>query len=125
MKFFYIYVDLHITDVSFHVVRCLLYPVVRLSNLDDEHAKTRVRTWSLEADREYLLIFDDLWGTADSAVELPEIDPDSRRWRLTAMINTAQLNLTAPTTFVVEDMYWIGEVNESMLTDFLTVPQTH
>ncbi len=56
---------------------------------------------------------------------MPKIDPDARRRRLTALINTAQLARTQPAVFVIEDAHWIDEVSESMLADFLTViPQT-
>jgi adenylate cyclase len=54
-----------------------------------------------------------------------QIDPDARRRRLTALINTASLTRTAPALYVIEDAHWIDEVSESMLADFLTViPQT-
>ena len=59
-------------------------------------------------------------------MELPKIDPDARRRRLTALINTAQLARTQPALFVVEDAHWIDEASESMLADFVAVvPQTH
>ena len=69
--------------------------------------------------------FDDLLGVADPEVELPKIDPDARRRRLTALINTASLAREAPAVYVIEDAHWIDEVSESMLAEFLTViPQT-
>ena len=71
------------------------------------------------------MLLDDLLGIADPDVELPKIDPDARRRRLTALINTAQLARDEPAVFVVEDVHWIDEVSESMLADFLAViPQT-
>ena len=58
-------------------------------------------------------------------MELPKIDPDARRRRLTALVNAASLSREAPAVYVVEDAHWIDEVSESMLADFLTViPQT-
>jgi predicted ATPase len=58
-------------------------------------------------------------------VELPKIDPDARRRRLTALVNAASLARTEPAVFVIEDAHWIDEVSESMLAEFLTViPQT-
>ena len=125
VEVFSTFCESHATDVPFHVVGRLLRAVARLSGLDDERARARVRAQSPEADPEDLLLLDDLLGIADPDVELPKIDPDARRRRLTAMINTAQLTLTAPAVFVVEDVHWIDEVSESMLTDFLAVtPQT-
>ena len=56
---------------------------------------------------------------------LPQIDPDARRRRLTALINTASLARTEPALYVIEDAHWIDAVSESMLADFLTViPRT-
>ena len=55
----------------------------------------------------------------------PQIDPDARRRRLTALINTASLARTEPALFIIEDAHWIDAVSESMLADFLTViPRT-
>ncbi len=56
---------------------------------------------------------------------LPKIDPDARRRRLTALINTASLARTESALYIIEDAHWIDEVSESMLADFLTViPRT-
>ena len=78
-----------------------------------------------DADPEDLLLFDDLLGIADPEVELPKIDPDARRRRLTALVNAASLARETPAVYVIEDAHWIDEVSESMLADFLTViPQT-
>ena len=53
------------------------------------------------------------------------IEPDARRRRLTALINAVTLSRTTPALFVIEDVHWIDEVSESMLTGFLTViPQS-
>ncbi len=78
-----------------------------------------------DADVQDLLLLDDLVGIADPEVELPKIDPDARRRRLTALLNSAQLDRAEPAVIVVEDAHWIDEVSESMLADFLAViPQT-
>ncbi|HTQ22637.1 cyclase, partial [Mycobacterium sp.] len=67
----------------------------------------------------------DLLGMADPEVPLPQINPDARRRRLTALINTASLARTRPALYVIEDAHWIDAVSESMLADFLAViPQT-
>ena len=56
---------------------------------------------------------------------LPQIDPDARRRRLTALVNAASLARETPALYVIEDAHWIDEVSESMLADFLAViPQT-
>ena len=78
-----------------------------------------------DADPEDLLFFDDLLGIADPEVELPTIDPDARRRRLTALVNAASLARQVPAVYVIEDAHWIDEVSESMIAEFLTViPQT-
>ena len=62
---------------------------------------------------------------ADPEVPLPQIDPDARRRRLTALINAASLARTEPALYIIEDAQWIDAVSESMLADFLTViPRT-
>ena len=78
-----------------------------------------------DADPEDLVLLDDLLGIADPEVPLPNIDPDARRRRLTALVNSAWLARDFPAVYVVEDAHWIDEVSESMVADFLTViPQT-
>ena len=52
---------------------------------------------------------------------LPAIDPDARRRRLTALINTMSLARTDPALFIIEDAHWIDAVSDSMIADFLTV----
>ena len=55
----------------------------------------------------------------------PPIDPDARRRRLIALINTTFLARTQPALFIIEDAHWIDAVSESMLADLLTViPRT-
>src|SRR4029077_6692811 len=74
-----------------------------------------------DADPQDLALLNDLLGIADPEVALPAIDPDARRRRLTALINTASLARTEPALFFIEDAQWIDEVSERMLADFLTV----
>jgi adenylate cyclase len=68
-----------------------------------------------------MLLLDDLLGIADPDVELPRIDPDARRRRLTALINTANLARTEPVVYVMEDVHWIDEVSELLMADVLAV----
>ena len=104
----------HATDIPFHVVARLLRSTGQLS------------AGVPDADPQDLLLLDDLLGLADSEVELPKIDPDARRRRLTTLINAAQLARAEAAIWVVEDVHWIDEASESMLADFLAViPQTH
>ena len=116
----------HTTDIPFHVVARLLRAATGVRGLDGPAARAQVRAPAPDADPEDLVLFDDLLGIADPDVELPKIDPDARRRRLTALVNAASLARRASTVYVIEDAHWIDEVSESMLADFVAViPQTH
>ena len=78
-------------------------------------------TYAPDADPQDLLLLDDLLGIADPDTALPQIDPDARRRRLTALVNATTLARTEPTLFIIEDAHWIDAVSESMLADFLAV----
>jgi adenylate cyclase len=115
----------HARDIPFHVVAPLLRAGLGVAELDDEAARAGVRAQVPDADPEDLLLLDDLLGIRDAAVGLPDIAPDARRRRLTALVNTISLARKTPGVYVVEDAHWIDEVSESMLADFLAViPQT-
>ena len=115
----------HATDVSFRVVARLLRTATGVEGVDAEAARAQVRAQVRDADPEDLALFEDLLGIADPEAQLPKIDPDARRRRLTALVNAASLARQAPALYVVEDAHWIDEASESMLAEFLTViPQT-
>ena len=115
----------HARDIPFHAVTRLLRAGTGVTDLDGPAARARVREQVPDADPQDLLLLDDLLGIADPEVPLPQIDPDARRRRLTALINAASLARSEPTLFIIEDAHWIDAVSESMLADFLTViPQT-
>jgi class 3 adenylate cyclase len=115
----------HASDIPFGVVTRLLRAANGIEDAADPAARARVRAGMRDADPEDLLLLDDLLGIADADVPLAQINPDARRRRLTALINTAWLARTAPALFIIEDAHWIDAVSESMLADFLTViPQT-
>jgi hypothetical protein len=113
------------SQVPFHAVARLLRAATGVDGLDPQAARDRVRDRVPDADREDLVLFDDLLGIADPNTPLPPIDPDARRRRLTALVNAASLAREAAAVYVVEDAHWIDEVSESMLAEFFTViPQT-
>src|SRR6185312_15761245 len=111
----------HAREIPFQVVTRMLRASIGVTYLDGVAARARVRAQLPDADPQDLLLLDDLLGIADPDVPLPQIDPDARRRRLTAMINAASLARTAPAMFVIEDVHWIDAVSESMLADFLAV----
>ncbi len=115
----------HTAEVPFYAVAQLLRAVTGVAGLDAEVARQRLRMLMPAADRQDLLLLDDLLGVAAGDVPLPPIDPDARRRRLTALINTAALARVQPVLFIIEDAHWMDTVSESMLADFLAVvPRT-
>ncbi len=67
------------------------------------------------------MLVDDLLGIGDPGVLPPDIGPDARRRRLTAVINAAALSSQEPAVCVIEDAHWIDAVSESMLSEFMAV----
>ncbi len=115
----------HASDIPFHVGEAAASRASAIEDLDGSAARTRVRELVPNADAQDLLLLDDLLGIADPDVSLPQIDPDARRRRLTALVNATTLARTEPALFIIEDAHWIDAVSESMLADFLTViPRT-
>jgi class 3 adenylate cyclase len=122
---FWAFCESHAGDIPFRVVAQLLRASTGVADLDGEAARARVHEQVPDADPQDLLLLDDLLGIADPEVPPPQIDPDARRRRLTALINAAALARTDPALFIIEDAQWIDAVSESMIADFLSVlPQT-
>ncbi|MBX9640394.1 MAG: AAA family ATPase, partial [Mycobacteriaceae bacterium] len=118
--------EAHSRDIAFHAVSNLLRAVCGIAEFSDVPARERVRSQFVDADEEDLRLLEDLLGIADRGAAMPDIDPDARRRRLTALVNRAQLTRSTPALYVIEDVHWIDEVSESMLTEFLSViPQSH
>ena len=125
LEVFWAFCESHARDVPFHAVTRLLRAGSGVAALQGQAARDRAREEVPDADPQDLLLLDDLLGIADPDVPLPEIDPDARRRRLTALINTASLARTDPALYIIEDAHWIDTVSDSMLADLLTViPQT-
>jgi class 3 adenylate cyclase len=125
VEMFTAYCESHTSQVPFHAVARLLRAATAVEGLDEQTARDRVRDGIPEADPQDVLLFDDMLGIADPDAPLPQIDPDARRRRLTALVNAASLARKTPVVYVIEDAHWIDEVSESMLADFFTViPQT-
>src|SRR5207248_2175985 len=75
----------HAGDIPFRVVAQLLRAALGVADLDGEAARAWVREQVPDADPQDLLLLDDLLGIADPDVPPPQIDPDARRRRLTAL----------------------------------------
>lgn len=121
VEVFTIYCESHTSDVPFHAVTGLLRAWLGLTYLGSAAARTRVRARIPHGEAEDLLLLDDLLGIRDPEAGLPNIDPDARRRRLTALIHSAWLAQTAAALFVVEDAHWIDRVSEAMVSEFVTV----
>ncbi len=119
------YCESHTRDIPFHVVGRLLRAATGADKLEAGAARVQIRAGLPDADSEDLLLFEDLLGVRDPAVALPDVAPDARRRRLTALLNSASMARTAPSVYVIEDAHWIDEPSESMFAEFLKViPQT-
>ena len=84
------------SQVPFHAVARLLRAITGIKGLDPQAERARIRAQFPDAEPEDLVLFEDLLGTADPDVELPKIDPDARRRRLTALVNAASLARERP-----------------------------
>jgi class 3 adenylate cyclase len=125
VEVFVTFCESHTSQIPFHAVARLLRAASGVEGLGGRAARDQLRDRVSDADPEDLVLFDDLLGIADPDVELPKIDPDARRRRLTALVNATSLARDTPALYIIEDVHWIDEVSESMLADFLTViPQT-
>jgi adenylate cyclase len=116
----------HTSQVPFQVISRLLRAATGVEGLDPPAARALIKAQFSDAEPEDVALFEDLLGISDPGAELPRIDPDARKRRLTAMVNSATLASQDPAVYVIEDAHWIDESSESLLADFLTVvPQTH
>jgi adenylate cyclase len=126
VRVFSTYCESHTSEVPFLVVARLLRVAFGVDGMSDHQARTLLRERVPAADDADRVLLDDMLGIRDPADELPDIAPDARRRRLTALVSVAALASTTPTVYVIEDAHWIDPVSESLLADFLTVvPQTH
>jgi len=121
VEVFAAYCESHARDIPFHTATSLLRTALGIDGLDDESARTRVEKRAPDADPQDLLLLEDLLGVRESGIELPAIDPDARRRRVTQLVNVISLARTTPAVYIVEDAHWIDEISELLLTDFLDV----
>jgi adenylate cyclase len=119
------YCESHTSEVPFLVLERLLRVAFGVDGLGEEQARALLRDRVPGADEADRVLLEDALGIRDLADMLPDIAPDARRRRLTALVKAAALARTSPCVYVIEDVHWIDPTSESMLTDFLTVaPQT-
>jgi adenylate cyclase len=121
VQIFSTYCESHTSEVAFHAVTRLLRAALGIDDLDDAAAQEHVRTQIRGADDADLVLLEDLLGVRDPTAELPDIAPDARRRRLTALVNASAMARSTPRVYVIEDAHWIDPSSESMLADFLAI----
>ena len=120
------YCESHTSEVPFLVLARLLRAAFGVDGLGEDQARAVLHDRVPGADEADRVLLEDALGIRDPAAELPDIAPDARRRRLTALVSAAALARKAPCVYVVEDVHWIDPTSESLLADFLTVVhQTH
>jgi adenylate cyclase len=120
------YCESHTSEVPFLVLARLMRAAFGVDGIGEDQARALLRDRIPGADEADRVILEDALGIRDSADELPDIAPDARRRRLTALVNAAALARNTPCVYVIEDVHWIDPTSESLLADFLTiVPQIH
>ncbi len=114
----------HTSELPFYVVARLLRNIFGAAG-DPGGTRATVRARMPEADPDDLVLLDDLIGIRDGDTQLPAIDADARRRRLTVLLKTAAAARTSPVVYAIEDVHWIDQASEAMLADLASVvPQT-
>ncbi|TXI64395.1 MAG: hypothetical protein E6Q55_06270 [Mycolicibacterium mageritense] len=121
IEVFSTYCESHTRDIPFLVVARLLRAAFGVGAMPPDDARSHIRNQLPHADDEDQLLLGDLLGINDTGGALPDISPDARRRRLTALLNTATLERRTPAMYVVEDVHWIDEASESMLAEFTSI----
>jgi adenylate cyclase len=125
MLVFSTYCESHTSDVAFQAAVRLLRSGFGVDGLADDAARARLRSQASDADPADLILLQDELGIRDPADELPDIAPDARRRRMTALVNATVLARDEPAVFVIEDAHWIDPTSEALLSEFLAiVPRT-
>lgn len=119
------YCQSHTSEIPFRAATALLRSVFGIAGESDEKARAAIRFTLPGADPADLRLLDDLLGIGAGDVPPPEMDPDARKRRLTALLDSALLSRDEPAVYVIEDAHWIDSVSESMLSHFLeAAPRT-
>ena len=115
------YCESHTSDVPFQVATRLLRSAWGVDGLDADAAREMASSQVPGAHAADLVFLHDELGIRDSAYPLPDIAPEARRRRLTALVNASAVAREEPAVYVIEDAHWIDSTSESLLADFLSV----
>jgi adenylate cyclase len=119
------YCESHTSDVPFVAANRLLRSALGVNGLDDEAARAVLRNSVPGAHAADLVLLYDELGMRDPDGPLPDIAPEARRRRLTALVNASVMARDEPVVYVIEDAHWIDATSESLIADFLSViPRT-
>jgi adenylate cyclase len=115
------YCESHTVDVPFQAATRLMRSAWGVDGLDDRAARDVVVTRVPGAHTADLVLLYDALGIRDPADPLPDIAPEARRRRLTALVNASVVARPDPALYILEDAHWIDSSSESLLADFLKV----
>ncbi|NVN50099.1 hypothetical protein HLY00_949 [Mycolicibacterium hippocampi] len=120
---FWAYCRSHTSEVPFDAAAELLRSFFGIVGRSAQNARAATRSALPAADRDDLAILDDMLGVSDRE-QVTDMDPDARRRRLTALLNSALLARHRPAVYVIEDAHWIDEVSEAILSDLFGAVST-
>ena len=115
------YCESHTSDVPFQTANRLLRAAWGMDSLAVDAARDVVRRTVPGAHLADLVLLYDELGIRDPDDPLPDIAPEARRRRLTALVNATVLARSEPALFVIEDAHWIDPASEELVAGFLSV----
>ena len=126
VQVFSTYCESHTSDVPFQAATRLLRSAWGVEGLDAEAAREMSRSKVQGAHAADLVLLQDELGIRDPVDPLPDIAPEARRRRLTALVNASVTARQEPAVYIIEDAHWIDATSEWLLAEFLSVvPQAH
>lgn len=114
------YCEAHTRDVPFHAAARLFRDLTGVGSLHGQEARDCVRAHLAGAEPTDVLLLDDLLGIAEPDIDLPVVDPDARRRRITALLTRVSAARTTADVYVIEDAHWMDDASESTIAGFLS-----
>lgn len=115
----------HSREIPFRAVARLAQDFLGITDLESGTARAELRARFPSAEPADLVLLDELIGIRDPEADVPAVSAETRRRRVSALLDTAAAAYSAPIVFVVEDVHWIDAASESTLAslfDELTTP---